>query len=270
MPQVEQLIRCAKTSVFFIDDRQNVRSQEIGHSDLIREHVAKYNCDLAEVTLLTQYRCMGSNDYLLWLESALGYQKDPRVLSKNEVFEFRIFDSPTKLYNQLAKHEAKKPNSARMVAGFCWPWSKTLDSAGALINDVRIGDFAMPWETHGDITRPPKGYVKWYEWAYRREGFKQVGCIYTAQGFEFDYVGVIIGDDLAFDPVANRLTGNINATKDPTLRRSREKFDLHMKNIYRTLLTRGMRGCYVYFTNKQTEKFFRSRMENSNETPSPR
>jgi hypothetical protein len=261
MPQVEQLIRCAKTSVFFIDDKQNVRSQEIGHSDLIREFAAQYKCDLAEVTLHTQYRCMGSNDYLLWLESTLGYQNDKRILSKNEIFDFQIFHSPQKLYDQLAKHEAKKANSARMVAGFCWPWSKTLDAGGQLVKDIQIGKFAMPWETHGQITKPPKGYVKWYEWAYRPEGFKQVGCIYTAQGFEFDYVGVIIGDDLIFNAESNRLAGNIGATKDPTLRRSRENFELHVRNIYRTLLTRGMRGCYVYFTNKETESYFRSRIE---------
>jgi len=263
MPQVEQLIRCAKTSVFFIDDKQNVRSQEIGHSGLIVEFAKKYKCDLSEVTLHTQYRCMGSNNYLLWLESVLGYQNDQRMLSKNEVFDFQIFDSPQKLYGELAMHEAKKANSARIVAGFCWPWSKTLDADGQLVKDVKIGGFAMPWETHGQITRPPKGYVKWYEWAYRAEGFKQVGCIYTAQGFEFDYVGVIIGDDLKFDAESKKLIGNIEATKDPTLRKSKDNFELHVKNIYRTLLTRGMRGCYVYFTNKETENFFRSRMESA-------
>jgi len=114
----------------------------------------------------------------------------------------------------------------------------------------------MPWETHGEITRPPKGYVKWFEWAYRPEGFKQVGCIYTAQGFEFDYVGVIIGDDLTFDPATKRLVGNIGATKDPTLRKSKENFELHVKNIYRTLLTRGMRGCYVISATKRLRTFF--------------
>lgn len=261
MPQVEQLIQCAKTSVFFIDDKQNVRSQEIGHSALIREFAAKHKCELAEVTLQTQYRCMGSNDYLLWLESVLGYQDSKRILSKNEVFDFQILDSPQKMYEKLAKHEAKKPNSARIVAGFCWPWSKSVDASGDLVKDVRIGDFAMPWETHGQITKPPKGYVKWFEWAYKPEGFKQVGCIYTAQGFEFDYVGVIIGDDLKFDGDKDRLVGDMSATKDPTLRKSRENFELHVKNIYRTLLTRGMRGCYVYFTNKETEKYFQSRIE---------
>lgn len=126
---------------------------------------------------------------------------------------------------------------------------------------MRIGDFAMPWETHGNISRVPKGYVKWYEWAYRPEGIKQVGCIYTAQGFEFDYVGVIIGGDLCVDPSGGRLSANIDATKDPMLKRNPASFEKYVKNIYRTLLTRGMKGCYVYFTDKQTEEYFKGRME---------
>ena len=259
IPQVEQLIRCSKTSVFFIDDKQNVRSLEIGNSNLIRESATKYDCNISEVELLTQYRCMGSNDYLLWLESVLGYSDDKRILRENDIFDFQIFDSPSQLYETLAIKEAEKPNSARMVAGFCWPWSKTLDDSGELIKDVKIDDFAMPWETHDKI-KTPKGYVKWFEWAYRPEGFKQVGCIYTAQGFEFDYVGVIIGADLIYDRENDNLSSNIEATRDPTLKRSKENFEEHMKNIYRTLLSRGMKGCYVYFVDKETEKFFRSRM----------
>ena len=261
MPQIEQLIRCAKTAVFFIDDKQNVRSQEIGHSELIREAVKQFCCNLSEVTLKTQYRCMGSNDYLLWLESVLGYTNKRRILRKNEVFDFRILNSPQEIYDIIRKKESEKPNSARMVAGFCWPWSQKLDTNGNLVNDVVIGDFAMPWETHGKITRPPAGFVKWYEWAYRPEGVKQIGCIYTAQGFEFDYIGVIIGNDLIYDPQSDCLKADIAATQDPTLRRGRETFESHVKNIYRTLLSRGMKGCYVYFTNKNTENFFKKRLE---------
>ncbi len=121
----------------------------------------------------------------------------------------------------------------------------------------------MPWETHLKITRRPKGYVLWYEWAYKAEGFKQVGCIYTAQGFEFDYIGVIIGDDLCYDPLSDRLSANIDATEDPKLRQGRDNFETYVKNIYRTLLTRGMRGCFVYFTNKETEKYFRRFIDTS-------
>lgn len=261
LPQIDQLVRCAKTSVFFIDDKQNVRYQEIGKSDLIKESAMKYGRNISEVTLLNQFRCMGSNDYLLWIESVLGYSKENHFLRKNDIFDFRIFDSPRAIYEELQKKESEKVNSARMVAGFCWPWSKELDGNGQLFKDVKIDDFAMPWETHSKIPKPPKGYVKWYEWAYRPEGFKQVGCIYTAQGFEFDYIGVIIGDDLCYDRIGERLTANISATKDPTLKKGKENFEKHVKNIYRTLLTRGMKGCYVYFTNKETERYFKARME---------
>ena len=136
---------------------------------------------------------------------------------------------------------------------------EALSLAGELVKDVKIGDFEMPWETHGEIT-PPEGYVKWYEWAYKPEGIKQVGCIYTAQGFEFDYIGVIIGPDLQYDKENDCLIANIIGTKDPMLKRSKERFDEYVKNIYRVLMSRGMKGCYVYFVDKEVEKFFKSRI----------
>ena len=261
MPQMEQLVRCSKTTVFFIDDRQNVRSSEVGSSQLIKDAAAKYGAGIHEVTLETQYRCMGSNDYLLWIESVLGYSEEGRIFRKDDQFDFRIFSSPQEIMDILNEKEKEKPNSARMTAGFCWPWSFKTDVNGELVKDVKIGDFAMPWETHDKITSIPKGYVRWYEWAYKPEGIKQVGCIYTAQGFEFDYIGVIIGNDLCVDKSTGKIVADISATKDPMLKRSPENFEKHVKNIYRTLLTRGMKGCYVYFTDKETEKYFRGRME---------
>jgi len=261
MSQIDQLVRCAKTVVFFIDDRQNVRSSEVGSSDLIREAAIKFNAGVHEVLLETQYRCMGSNDYLLWIESVLGYTEEKRIFRKDDQFDFRIFSSPQEIMDILNEKEKGKANSARLVAGFCWPWSTRLDSNGDLVKDVKIGNFAMPWETHDKLPSVPKGYVKWYEWAYRPEGIKQVGCIYTAQGFEFDYVGVIIGNDLCVDSKTGKLSADINATKDPMLRRNSGNFEKHVKNIYRTLLTRGMKGCYVYFTDKGTEEYFRKNME---------
>jgi len=203
---------------------------------------------------------MGSNDYLLWLESVLGYSDRKRILQKNEIFDFKIFGSPQEIYNIICEKEKEKPNSARMVAGFCWPWSKALDENGEFVKDVKIGDFEMPWETPDEIT-PPKGYVRWYEWAYKANGIKQIGCIYTAQGFEFDYIGVIIGNDLTYNKDKDSLSADINATKDSTLRKNSGNFEDHVKNIYRVLLSRGMKGCYVYFENKETERFFKSRME---------
>ncbi|MBN2101480.1 MAG: DUF2075 domain-containing protein [Candidatus Aenigmarchaeota archaeon] len=260
MPQVEQLIRCAKTSVFFIDDKQVIRFLEVGNTDLIKETAKKYNCQIKEVELVSQFRCAGSDNYLEWLESVLGHSTEKMMFNpKKDNFDFRIIDSPEMLYNIIKEKNSEEGQTARLTAGFCWDWSQKLDPNGELFKDVKIGSFEMPWETHDKIN-PPEGYVRWYEWAYKPEGIKQVGCIYTAQGFEFDYIGVIVGPDLKYSKDEDCLIADREETKDPVLKRSKEKFDEYVKNIYRVLMSRGMKGCYVYFVDKEVEKYFKSRI----------
>ena len=198
MPQIEQLIRCAKTSVFFIDDKQIIRGAEVGSTELIRNAAKKYQRNIEEDELNSQFRCNGSDNYLDWLEYVLGHSSDKRILKKTDNFDFKIINSPEELSEIIKKKDNENGKSARMVAGYCWNWTNKLNENGELEKDVKIGNFEMPWETHGNI-KPPEGYVMWYEWAYKPEGVKQVGCIYTAQGFEFDYIGVIVGPDLKYD-----------------------------------------------------------------------
>lgn len=262
LPQIDVLIRSARTSVFFIDDKQAVRKSEIGRSEIICEAASRFGASVSVINLKNQFRCMGSNDYLEWLDCMLGYTKDNRVFKSNNLFEFKIFDTPSEMYSALREKEDAKPNSARITAGFCWPWSSKLDSNGDLVKDVRIGNFAMPWETHSKISPIPKGYVRWEHWAIRPEGFKQVGCIYTAQGFEFEYIGVIFADDLRFNPKTGLLEGIRSANKDPMLNHDSEaEFDKYVRNIYRVLMSRGLRGCYVYFVNPETRSYFESKIK---------
>ncbi len=259
LPQIDQLIRCAKTSIFFIDDKQIIRFLEVGNTELIKEAAKKINCNVTVAELNSQMRCAGSDNYLEWLESVLGYTNKKMVFDVNkDNFDFKIVESPEKLY-EFIKQKDSQGISARLTAGFCWEWSKKLDNNGELIKDVKIGDFAMPWETHSEISTP-KGYVKWYEWAYKPEGIKQIGCIYTAQGFEFDYIGVIVGSDLKYDEKNDCLIGNPQGTKDPVLKRSKDRFDEYVKNIYRVLMSRGLKGCYVYFVDKDVENYFKSKI----------
>lgn len=258
MSQIDQLIRCAKLSVFFIDDHQVVRSSEIGSTELIKESARKFNAQIDEVELHSQFRCMGSNDYLDWVESILGYKQIQKKFKITGEFDFRIFESPHQLYEELKKRELEKSNSARLTAGYCWKWSNPLPD-GTLVKDVVIGDFAMPWETKGE--RSISGYPPWYEWAFKPKGFEQVGCIYTAQGFEFDYIGVIIGDDLYYDSKTDSLKCDISKTADPTLKKDKVNFEKYVKNIYRVLLTRGIKGCYIYFVNKETKNYFEKYIE---------
>jgi len=255
MTMVDTLINCAKVTVFFIDDKQAIRSQEIGTTSMIREAAEKFQADIHETELYSQFRCNGSDNYLDWLDQVL-YNKEVASHFTEEEFDFQIFDDPQKLYDAIKKQDDVEGQSARLCAGFCWPWSSETDANGDLKKEVQIGSFAMPWETKETIKPKPKGYVKWYEWAYKPAGIKQVGCIYTAQGFEFDYIGVIVGNDLRYDASTGRLYTDFSATRDQTLRRSKQGFDEYVRNIYRVLMSRGMKGCYVYFCDPQVATYF--------------
>lgn len=196
--QVEDLIRAAKVSVFFIDDFQSVRSGEIGSINYIRQYSESMGCQLYEYELESQFRCGGSDGYINWINSTLHIQRTANALWKQgEEYEFKIFKNPQELEAAILE-KVNSGQSARLTAGFCWKWSKELGPDGTLIKDVQIGDFQRPWNAPPDMKGLPKSIPASDYWAYDPNGSGQVGCIYTAQGFEFDYVGVIIGKDLVY------------------------------------------------------------------------
>jgi DUF2075 family protein len=176
----------------------------------------------------------------------------------DEGFDFRIMGSPEELENAI-REKAAENATARLTAGFCWPWSKP-NPDGTLVDDVSIDGWSRPWNARSDAGRLAKGIPKEYLWAHEPKGIDQVGCIYTAQGFEFDYVGVIFGLDLVYDPDKGLWVGDKQVSQDTVVKRSKEQFIDLVKNTYRVLLSRGMKGCYVYFMDKNTERFFRSRI----------
>ena len=250
MPMVDALLRVTKVLVAFIDDKQAIRSSEVGSTQMLDDCARRNNVPIEHIHLFTQFRCSGSDNYLDWLDQILYNQPITSSFSTKE-YDFRVMNSPQAVYDAIAE-KMKEGMTARMMAGFCWPWSDGLDTNGMPIKDVTIGDFAMPWESHRNWKIMPQGYVKWYEWAYRPEGFKQVGCIYTAQGFEFDYAGVIIGPDLKWDEATKSIITDQTASKDPMLNKARqtESFDRYCRNIYRVLMSRGMKGTYIYCCDK--------------------
>lgn len=258
-PQIDTLIRAAKISVFFIDNKQAIRGVEIGSSEMIKEAAERWNARVEECTLTSQFRCNGSDNYMDWMEQVLYNREITSVFSPSD-FDLQVMDDPQEMYDKLVEIDNKEGQTARIMAGFCWEWSRVLDENGDLVKDVRIGNFAMPWETYRNLT-PPKGYVKWYEWAYRPEGIKQCGCIYTAQGFEFDYAGVIIGPDLKYDTVTKKIITDKSATCDSMLKRTPKEatmtFDEYVRNIYRVLMSRGMKGCYLYIVDEPLRQYFK-------------
>lgn len=261
-PQIQEIIESARVSVFFVDDQQIVRPNEIGSSKLIRTMASEHGCVLHENSLETQFRCGGSEGFVNWLDNTLQVRKTANVLfdQHQETFEFGIISSPEAL-DDIVRGKAREGHSARLVAGYCWPWSSTLGEDGQLVRDVRIGSFERAWNARPDMTGLPDGVPKSDFWAYEPAGIEQVGCIYTAQGFEFDYVGVIWGRDLRYVP-GEGWVGDRSISQDTPVRGSKDRFLELVRNTYRVLLSRGMKGCYVYFEDPETEKFIRSRTEN--------
>lgn len=262
-PQIDELINVARVSVFFIDDMQVVRPGEIGSSDLILRAADRAGAEVAEFELDAQFRCGGSESFISWVENTLELRRTADVIWDGvEEFDFDVVDSVEEL-NALIRGKAEEGFSSRLVAGFCWPWSKPL-SDGTLMDDVGIGSFSMPWNARSDAGRLAPGIPKSDHWATEPGGLEQIGCVYTAQGFEFDHVGVIFGRDLVYR-FGQGWVGQPEHSHDSVVKKAvSEGLDLFTelaKQTYRVLLTRGLKGCYVYFQDDQTRDFVTSRME---------
>lgn len=250
--QIKEIIQSAKTSVFFLDEDQRVTFKDIGSKQEIINWATHHNVDVLEMKLSSQFRCNGSDGYLAWLDDVLQINE-----TANEIFDleydFKVVDSPTEL-RDIIFEKNKINNKARLVAGYCWDWVSRKDKN---LNDITIGDFGMKWNLASD------GNL----WIIAKESVNEVGCIHTCQGLEVDYVGVIVGDDFVIrnskvvTQPKNRAKTDKSLNGYQKLRKDYKevadaKADLIIKNTYRTLMTRGMKGCYVYFTDDETREWF--------------
>lgn len=252
LPQIDELMQVAKLNIFFIDENQIVRPNEIGSITMIKNSAKRFGvneADIAEFELKTQFRCSGSDAYLQWIDKVLDI-KDSDIAQYDPKMVFRIFDSPSEMMKKIRARNHEKKNSARIVAGFCWPWSDP-KSDGSLVNDVKIGDFEMPWEKKDEF----------WKWATDDSGMEQVGTVYTAQGFEFDYIGIIFGKDLIYDQKKKQWISQPKYSYDTMVTRNNAELTKHLKQVYRVLMSRAHKGVYVYFMDKETERYFKDNLK---------
>lgn len=255
--QVDDVIKAATTSIFFIDDDQAVRPEDIGTVRELKRVAELHGAKVYEMELTAQFRCAGAEGYINWVDDVLQLKETGNYDGwDKKSFDFKIFDSPNEMREAINK-KSKQNHSARILAGYAWEWTSASEGNNdGEVEDVTIPeyDFKMPWNSRKVGTT----------WAIDERGIEQVGCIHTSQGLEFDYVGVIVGNDLNFDSEKNIFSTDHKKYKDKTgkkgMRDKPEELNKLVRNIYKVLLTRGMRGCYVYFVDKETEKYFKSRI----------
>ncbi|SEC23317.1 hypothetical protein SAMN04489844_1923 [Nocardioides exalbidus] len=252
-PQVEDLIDAARVSVFLLDEHQVVKPGERGNVADIVAAAGRLGCEVVQIDLDDQFRCGGSRLYEEWVMRLLGLEPGgPMAWPGDEVFDLDLAESPGEMELRL-RARLDRGFSSRIAAGYCWSWSKP--KGDILFPDVQIGDWKRPWNNPKDTkvgAAPGRPF-----WASDPAGFEQVGCVYTAQGFEYDYSGVIFGDDLVWR--TDRWEARPDRSKDNQVRRAApDDFDRAIRNTYKVLLTRGMRGTLVYSTDAETQDFLAS------------
>ncbi|MFD7668716.1 DNA/RNA helicase domain-containing protein [Streptomyces sp. NPDC059788] len=246
--QIEELITAAQVPVFLLDQHQVVRPGETGTVEVIEKTAREKDIVVRHVDLDGQFRCGGSRAYEAWVLRLLGLEQGgPVPWTGKDTFCLEVADSPEDLEERLLS-KCEPGQTARIAAGFCWPWSDPKDD-GTPVDDVCIGAWRRPWNINdkdgaGDL---PSSDL----WATHPNGFSQIGCIYTAQGFEYDWSGVIIGPDLVWREGGWRTVRS--ASEDPALSdASADDFGRLIRNTYKVLLTRGMAGTVVYATDAGT------------------
>ncbi|WP_031510608.1 DUF2075 domain-containing protein [Streptomyces megasporus] len=254
-PQIEELIDVARVPVFLLDEHQVVRPGEMGTVAEIKAAAASKGLACRVVPLDSQFRCGGSDAYLRWVVRLLGLEPGgPVMWEPDGRMRLLVADSPEEMEAFLESRRAQG-YGARISAGYCWKWSPEPKPGDPLPADVVIGNWARPWNLRGD--RSVSGAPPSALWATDPAGFGQVGCVYTAQGFEYDWSGVIIGPDLVWR--GDGWVTDRTASKDPVFKKSTPDADVDrlIRNTYKVLLTRGMVGTVIYSTDPETREKLR-------------
>ncbi|MEU1087528.1 DUF2075 domain-containing protein [Streptomyces sp. NPDC005576] len=273
-PQVDELLAASRLTVFFLDEGQSVRPNEVGTVDLIQDAADRHDALVVPYKLREQFRCGGSDAYVRWVKALLGVTGgEPGKWRPDGLMHVEVADTPEEL-EKIIRTEALAGASGRLVAGYCWPWTKPLGEERRLEADVRIGEWHRPWnadsESFCENETPPSKI-----WSVHENGLDQIGCVYTAQGLEWDWCGVIMGDDMIRR--GNRWVfrrGKELKTADPSIKRVAEpgSFDPKVKagsvddgafarlvrNAYHVLMTRASRATVLYSTDQETRDYLKS------------
>lgn len=257
--QIKEIIHAAYCSVFFIDESQRVTMDDIGSVAEIEKWAKEEGSEIHCLELESQFRCNGSDGYLAWLDNVLDIRKTANYDLEGIDYDIRVCDTPEQMRTLVVERNMIN-NRARILAGYCWEWVKK-EQNNTNFHDIKIGDFEISWNLgNGE------------PFAVSDTSINEAGCIHTSQGLEFDYVGVIMGNDIRFENGQVITDFTKRAKTDQSLKgikklyqespqEARKRADEIIKNTYRTLLTRGMKGCYIYCTDPGMASYLKARLE---------
>ena len=250
--QVKECINAATLTIFLLDEDQAVTRNDIGSVEEIDRWCRTLGSRLImnkETRLVSQFRCNGSDAYIQFVDNLLQRGEEEVIVELSELnYDFKVFDSPLEM-REMLRLQNEINNKSRMVAGYCYDWN--VKNHRGLYDIVLPDGFMAKWNLENDRI-----------WAINPNSFEEVGCIHTAQGLEFDYVGVLIGRDLYYDKTDHKVkTDKTAISRDDHSSGIRNSTDAEARrlilNTYKTLLTRGQKGCYVYCEDDALREYFK-------------
>lgn len=256
--QIKEIIHASRCSVFFIDESQRVTTSDIGSVEEIEKWAKMEHSEVFRMELVSQFRCNGSDGYLAWVDDVLQIRDTANYDLEGIDYDIRICDSPMEMEHIILEKNNIR-NRARILAGYCWNWPKATRN-DVNYHDIKIGDYGISWNLDGGDA-----------FAINPDSVHEAGCIHTSQGLEFDYVGVIIGDDMRYENGEIITDYSKRAKTDQSMKgikgiaknnpqEADRLADEIIKNTYRTLMTRGMKGCYVYCTDSKLSEYLKERL----------
>jgi DUF2075 family protein len=250
LPRYTQLdwIRAAsRHQILLLDAAQSVRPADLSPTT-VNEVVANADAQHTRFRLHSQMRVSGGNDYIEFVGNLLNLETDE--LPDFGDYDFRIFDDLAEMREAILEKN-REVGLSRLVAGYAWEWKSRHDPHAI---DISIDGIDLQWNRTA------------VDWVNSPTSVNEVGSIHTIQGYDLNYAGVIVGNDLGLDPETSQLVfsranyfDKKGKENNPKLGREFTDEELleYVKNIYRVLMTRGIRGTYVFVTNPELKKRIR-------------
>ncbi len=275
---LKELIKVAKISVFFIDDNQAICKDDYATVDRIKALAEECRSEVImsdALELTGQYRVQGGAEYIAFIKSILGISKETVYFNNDNKYDLEVFDDPNLMFDKIKELDEKArkekaikdgllpfdinkyAGNCRVVAGYCYEWDSNHKKRDGK-NDVIIPEynFAKKWNLASGSG------LSAYSWADDPESINEIGCVHTCQGIDLDYCGVIIGKDITYENGKLVFHKNIHPKSDKSGIRTANDLDAEtwIRNSYYVLLTRGIKGTYIFAEDEGLRDFIKSRL----------
>lgn len=236
--QLDWIMKCSKHQIFFYDKNQSVKPSDIRPIDFEKLNAKTY-------TLISQMRVEAGEEYIKFIEDIFDLRTPNKTSFKD--YDFQLFNDPKEMVDMI-KEKDKSHQLARVVSGYAWPWHTRPGGRSTQKHDIEIGDLKLVWNSTAR------------DWVNSKNAINEVGCIHTVQGYDLNYVGVIIGPEFGYDKENRKFfvdkakyfdTNGRAGITDPA------ELERYIINIYKTLLTRGIKGTYVYIVDENLRNYFK-------------